>query len=375
MHSKSHTSTLWLFTEHRNATFIINFELPKQTASEYFNVHFESWSSEEVADIGIDAMTTALQAKANETLPQAAIFSRYVLPHGQTLISLCKSLGIVTLFHLDDLLQQLPIDIGQKYAATYSETYKSALDACIRASDGILASTPILAAQIAKLYPLHSIQTVLGVCYDPGPGWTARAVRSRIARFKRRLTSVGIQTLGYMGSSSHLRDLATITPQIAALMRTRPSLHFETLGLPAPDVLKAEFGDRIRQYGFTSTYSDFLTRLYEVRWDLGMAPLVRDDFNQSKTFTKFIEYTASGIPTLAEDIAPYSHLARDHRAIALATGSAWVRVADHLLSNASTRRDQLQRAQTLCKTTFTGSLALEHLIKSIEQFTTIHNQE
>jgi hypothetical protein len=248
------------------------------------------------------------------------------------------------------------------------------LHACILASDGVLASTPILAAHLAVRYPRHNIRTVLGVCYDRAPGWTAQGTRSRLARFKRRLSTVGVQTLGYMGSSSHLRDLATATPQIAELMRARPNLRFETLGLPAPDVLKIEFGDRIGQFGYSRSYTEFLSTLYELNWDLGLAPLVQDDFNRAKTATKFVEYTACGVPTLAEDVAPYSSVGREHYAIALASGGAWARVASDLLSSPAIRHQQLRRAQALCRSSFNGGVALRQMLAAIDQLSELRNR-
>jgi glycosyltransferase involved in cell wall biosynthesis len=283
-------------------------------------------------------------------------------------------LGIVTIFHLDDLLQQMPADIGPKYAATYSDAYMAELHACILASDGVLASTPILAAHLAVRYPQHNIQTVLGVCYDPAPGWAAQGIRSRLARFKRRLSSVGVQTLGYMGSSSHLRDLATVTPQIAELMRERPNLRFETLGLPAPDVLKNEFGERIGQFGYARNYTEFLSTLYELNWDLGLAPLVQDDFNRAKTATKFVEYTACNVPTLAEDVEPYSSVGREYDAIALASGGAWAKAAAELLSNPASRHRQLRRAQALCRSSFTATAALGQMLAAIDELSAPRNQ-
>jgi len=363
----SHATLLWLFTEHRNATFTINFVLPCEIAGEQLKVRYESWSSEEVSQQGLEKTISTLRKKASATLPDAAIFSRFVAPHGKALMELCKSLGIVTIYHLDDLLQRIPADIGQKYTAIYSANYMVELQECILASDGIIAATPILAAKLANLYPHHAIRSVIGVCYAPVSGWSAQGMRSRVARLKRGLSTIGTQTIGYMGSSSHLRDLATITLQIAELLRTRPQLHFETLGLPMPHILKAEFGNRVREYGYSRSYADFLGTLYELNWDLGLAPLVQDDFNQAKTATKFVEYTASSIPTLAENIEPYSSVDPKNKGIALAVGGMWAGIAADLLSNPDSRHRQLRHARTLCRSTLTGSTALNQLLTAINE--------
>lgn len=365
--SRSRSKRLWLFTEHRNATALINFELPQMASTKQMNVSYESWSSQEVASLGLDALTALLKDKASASTPDAAIFSRFVLPHGLALIALCRSLGVKTFFHLDDLLLQLPTDIGQKYSEVYSAKYVAELQACILATDGVLASTPVLAEQLATRHPQLNIQTILGVCHVELPGWKLPGIRSRLARLKRKLTTSGTQTLGYMGSSSHERDLATISPQIAELMRAKPHIHFETLGLSAPKALKAEFGNRVREFGYTRNYAEFLAALYELGWDLGLAPLVQDDFNRAKTATKFVEYTACGIPTLAEDIETYASLDRQHVAISLATKGAWANAADQMLSNPARLNRQLLQAQQLCRRNFNRTAALGRLLVAIDK--------
>jgi hypothetical protein len=358
---------LWLFTEHRNATFTINFSLPCKAAGAQREVQYESWSGEEVNQQGVVQMISTLRMRASAALPDAAIFSRFVTPHGKTLIDLCKSLGILTIFHIDDLLQEMPTDIGEKYTSVYSSAYMAELQKCISATDGIITSTAVLAKHLAKLYPQHEIRTIKGVCYAPTSAWSTQGLRSRVARANRKLSTLGIQTIGYMGSSSHLRDLATVTPQIADLLRTRPKLHFETLGLPAPDTLKAEFGNRVREFGYSRSYPDFLHTLYELDWDLGLAPLVKDDFNQAKTATKFVEYTAAGIPTLAENIDPYASVDPHKKAIALANNEHWVEVATNLLSKPYLRQQQLRHAQVLCQSSFDGTSALNQLLLTLSQ--------
>ena len=367
MQARHQTKRIWLFTEHRNATYIINFGLPLQAQGPQSNIRAESWSTQEVTDMGCATLITRLRSRGASEMPDVAIFSRFVLPYGQDLIALCRSLGILTLFHLDDLLQQLPEDIGEKYTATYSASFVAALNASILACDGVLVSTPVLGAHVSALYPQQAVRAILGVCYVQVPGWTASGIRSRLARLKRQLTHSGTQTLGYMGSSSHARDLATATPQIAQLLRKRPNLRFEILGMPAPEVLVREFGSRIRQYSFTTHYSGFLAALYEMNWDLGLAPLVRDEFNRSKTATKFLEYTACGIPTLAEDMEPYSQFGGERGAIAVATGGNWTDAVGDLLSDGSRRHRQLQNARRLCESRFAPEQTVAHLRDAIDQ--------
>lgn len=365
--SRSRSKRLWLFTEHRNATSLINFELPQMAGTKQMNVSYESWSSQEVASVGLDALSATLKEKSIASIPDAAIFSRFVLPHGLALIAKCQSLGVKTFFHLDDLLLQLPTDIGQKYSEVYSERYVAALQTCILAADGVLASTPMLAEQLAARYPQQNIETILGVCYLDLPGWTLAGIRSRLARVKRKLRGRGTQTVGYMGSSSHERDLATITPQIAELMRSKPHIRFETLGLSAPKMLKIEFGERVREFGYTRNYADFLATLYELHWDIGLAPLVQDDFNRAKTATKFVEYTACGIPTLAQDIETYSSIDARCASISLATDGTWAESADHLLSNPARLDRQLLHAQELCRRNFSGVAALGRLLDAVDR--------
>jgi glycosyltransferase involved in cell wall biosynthesis len=41
------------------------------------------------------------------------------------------------------------------------------------------------------------------------------------------------------------------------------------------------------------------------KWDIGIAPLINDEFNRGKSHIKWMEYAMCGIPCVASDVAPY----------------------------------------------------------------------
>lgn len=112
--------------------------------------------------------------------------------------------------------------------------------------------------------------------------------------------------LGFFGSESHAEDLETlenILPNILAKKNTLLSIcsgrdlivHsiLKKCQIPNNKFFFYDFGD-VKQYP-----------QYIKSFDIGIAPLVHNDFNICKTPLKLMEYGAVGIPYIASKIAPY----------------------------------------------------------------------
>lgn len=357
--------SIWVLTEHKNATFTINFALPASRGPKSEHIRLTSWSSDDVSRIGLPGFLETLQRHLTAVPPEAVIFSRYVHPHGWEILEALQRRGVTCLFHLDDRLDSIPPAISDRYGAKYDAAYRADLDECLRRADGILTSTSPLADQISHIYPGKPIRRLQGIYYVAQPELTLQGVRSSLARLKRRTLKRTTLTVGYMGTISHERDLLPIVPQIHDLMRRNPAVAFETFGLPVPQSLSNAFPDRTRQFGFSRSYDDFLRTLYELGWDIGLAPLVNDNFNHAKTITKFVEYSACRVPTLAARCEPYSRVPRD--AICLASDGDWISEIERLLIDSSIRRQQTLAARRYCKVSASANGATACLIDTIRE--------
>ena len=155
-----------------------------------------------------------------------------------------------------------------------------------------------------------------------------------------------------MGSHSHKEDLQSVVPAILEVMERHSNVIFETMGLPVPTEILNNQPSRAKSYGGVLDYGVFLKNLYEVNWDIGIAPLLQCDFNRCKTITKYIEYTIAGIPMIASDIAPYNEVVNGNNGLLAASHSEWVSALEAMVTNVDFRRKSLRLAKEACDKQF-----------------------
>lgn len=241
--------------------------------------------------------------------PDFLILTRCCRSWTLALLQLARKRGIPCASHIDDdllnLPSHLPAGLRRQHARGRIRRTRRRL---LAEADLVYCSTVRLGERMrAELgnVALYCGQVTLYV--PPGPSLPPRRP----------------EVIGYMGSRGHAADLERIAPAIAAVMEARPELRFETFGtVPLPALLQA-FGPRVRERAVIQGYREFLTALTACRWALGLAPLGSDAFNQCKTPTKVLEYTAAGIPILASDVPVYSEVIESGSQGLLIDDSGW----------------------------------------------------
>ncbi|MDQ8024017.1 MAG: glycosyltransferase [Moraxellaceae bacterium] len=329
-----------VFTEHLNATWFLNFVAPAVPSD---GPQLIARAASNFSDASPDAFLAGLEADIARQNVRGIILSRYVEPHVDVITQCCQRHGIPLFFHIDDYLFAVPADLGAVYLERYGAGFRAQLDAAISGCDAVLCSTPYLAGLMQARYPDKRIRALTGTCHLPYPG-PRLALRSRLARLRQRLATRQNITIGYAGSSSHVRDLQLCLPAIEQLLAERPEVRFQTFGIPVPAALRERWGARVSSIGYTRDYTGYLAALYELGWDLGLAPLVDDEFNRAKTATKLIEYTACGIPALCSDVEPYRR-AYGNATKGLVSPSDWYPAMQALLDDVATRRQLLAAAE------------------------------
>lgn len=118
--------------------------------------------------------------------------------------------------------------------------------------------------------------------------------------------------IGYQGSTSHKEDLMMIWPAIYKIMKRHPNVHLEILGVLEKKDRDAYFGhwdmemrSRVGLHPSTKLFREYPKFLSTMKWDIGIAPLVDDVFNRSKSHIKWMEYAAYKIPCIASRVYPY----------------------------------------------------------------------
>jgi glycosyltransferase involved in cell wall biosynthesis len=328
--------TVAVFTEHRNATHHINFVAPFEGGAAGPGVGF-TLSGDEIAALGAADLHARLEHACTSRRIGLAVLSRLVGEGADSVRTYFQRRGVPVCFHIDDWLFGLPPDLGPPYVARYDHAFGVRLQAALQAADAVLCATPHLAALVRARVPGKPVLTLPGICYRPFPG-RRPALRARLARARRRLVQRRRVVVGYAGSSSHLRDLALVLPALHQLMERHPAVHFQTLGMPAPACLAARWPGRVSALGYSRDYAGYLRTLYELGWDIGLCPLVDDEFNRSKTATKLAEYTACGVPALCSDVVPYRDVLATAPGARLVPAAGWPQALQDWCSDETARR-------------------------------------
>jgi hypothetical protein len=111
------------------------------------------------------------------------------------------------------------------------------------------------------------------------------------------------------------------------------------------------FGERVGAHGPKNGYQNFLQALHDLRWDVGLAPLIDDSFNQCRSPIKFVEYTACNVVTIASDVGVYRPAMRPGCGL-LVREQDWRSGLEQFVTNADLRRSCLDQAREMCGTQF-----------------------
>ena len=169
--------------------------------------------------------------------------------------------------------------------------------------DGLITSTKPLADfyrdRMAKVYG-QDLPTFVAPNFTDPDGWPEPK------RPRRKV-------IGYAGSITHNADLATVMPTLARMMRSHGDWHFEVLGGVRSEDIPTVFRDfdpltfrRVHIKNGTPSWAGYPELLRDQRWNVGLAPLIDDEFNRGKSHIKWMEYSMANVATLASDVYPYS---------------------------------------------------------------------
>ena len=276
---------------------------------------------------------TVRQAHWEAWQPTTLIFSRVTASRVLQFASLARESGVPVIFHLDDDLLDVPIQLGAaKYRRYHQPERLQTLRDGLNAADLVYASTSELADRLRS----HGItsEVVAGDIYPS----------VETSQFSEPLPATG-PVIGYMGTGGHQEDLEIVVPALIRLMTDMPTLRFETFGSIPPVEQLARFGSRYAHHDAFMPYEQFTAALAGLGWWIGLAPLLDIPFNRCKADTKWLEYSVAGVPVVASNLAPYRRAAASGGCLLADTVAEWTEALATLVRDAGRRRSLVAAAR------------------------------
>ena len=119
--------------------------------------------------------------------------------------------------------------------------------------------------------------------------------------------------IGWAGSVTHDSDLKMVMSALGKILDEYDNVYLELLGgimqgslANLTQSFSPKAKDKVKVIFGTPAWDSYPKLMLSQMWDIGIAPLMNDEFNVSKSHIKWMEYTMMGIPTIASDVYPYS---------------------------------------------------------------------
>ncbi|WP_321912893.1 glycosyltransferase [Paraburkholderia sp. J11-2] len=203
------------------------------------------------------------------------------------------------------------------------------------AADLVHVSTPSLAELMRQI---NSNVVVIPNALDADL-WRLEGPRQHNQGSHRRLPNGPIR-IGYIGTPTHDEDLDLVTEAMKQIEKKYGSLvEIEVIG--GFQNRTPTFGKRVA-LSKKNDYPNFVRWLQErVHWDIGIIALAENQFNESKSYLKFLEYAALDVAIVVSAGSTYEPVARHrHNALVARSTDEWVECISSLIESPSLR-DQL----------------------------------
>lgn len=239
-------------------------------------------------------------------------------------INLCRKNGkIIVLDYDDDPFNTSPLNPYYKFVGTKEYHYKwpngqtdmiwadgedgfdiernitrnDMFRTCFRSVDMVTTTTDILRESFLKLNKNVKVLPNL--------------IDFHLYRKYKMVKSDDEVRIGYQCGASHYEDLYLIKDVIMEVLEKNKNAKFVYFGdirfknlfqdIPRSRI---EFGDWVQ-----NTAYPYVLALMNI--DIGLCPLVDNEFNRNKSCIKFLDYSTQNCPTVASNIPPYSPVIKD----------------------------------------------------------------
>lgn len=279
-----------------------------------------------------DIMTEEHGARLEDDIERACAWADVVVwmgLHTQQSIGLFREMkaryGKPFLTELDDYIFSIPAgNIASSVYAPGTELTKIMLEQ-IKISDGIICSTPYL----ANLYkPLNKKVYVVENSIDLSL-WGRRSSPARPRRV----------TIGWMGGGTHNDDHRLVKDAVVAVLEQNKNAQFVYVsGGKCPEYFEGI--QRLKWHHDFKAINKYPEWIKKFKFDIGIAPLMDNNFNRGKSNLRWLEYSALGIPCVASPLPHFKESIRHGETGFLAsTKEEWIEYLNKLIREPDTREN------------------------------------
>lgn len=252
--------------------------------------------------------------------------------------------GVPVVYESDDLLNAIPADHPE---AAMGANWKVGIEFAARNATAIVVSTEFLAAKYRALNPeVHVLPNFID--YD----LFYRAVPAADTAIADAASQASV-TIGLLGSSIQPSNFALVDATLKTLVARygkRLKLYFVGWGCPQG----WEHHPNATLVSFVHEYVDYAAQLRQWNWDIALIPLEKDDYNQCKSYIKWLDYSAAGIATVFSDVSVYNEVVTHDVTGFLIPNSqqAWLHAVTMLIESPAKRHAMASAAQQEVKAGF-----------------------
>lgn len=264
---------------------------------------------------------------------------------------------------IDDNLFDIPsYNIASNPYKPNSEPEWVALEQ-IKLSDALVCSTKFLGDKMSAMFPDKPVHIVPNsIDFDI---WDN--VKPEFAEPRKNPGQIRI---GYTGCSNHRGDLELIKDPLQAILKEFPNVQF--LYTPQPE----------KEGGYWGGWEGIENMLLVGKWvpidkypafvsgwdlDIGVAPLLDNEFNRAKSNLRWLEYSAMKLPTVASRVYPFKNTIRDGEdGIICNTSEEWYKALKNLIVDVIHRKRIGENAYARVKADFNLETVSKSYAKILE---------
>ena len=282
-------------------------------------------------DCRVDCKTDVLCSDFFKT--DLMVFQRNHQPDIYQKMLAAKSMGIKTVYELDDDMLNMPVDFDLPYKFYAKPEVRETMLAFMRNCDALTVSTVALGESVRKQTPRPSYVVPNAIDLERWrEAQLARDVRLAIGKHNEIV-------IGWMASGSHLIDVPLVDQALCQIFRDHANVKLSIIGtLSMEHFAKYElknYADRIvfRNWVEINALPGFMAD-----FDIAIAPLIDCPFNRCKSPLKWMQHCALGIPGVYSDLPLYSDICKTGSDGFLATPGNWHEPLEALVQDAELRK-------------------------------------